>query len=370
MKILHINSYYAKGKFYKNLYDNQDINRVDIDVYVPTHYSFNDNGFDYGHYTLISKNHNRFDRVFFYLKHYKILKDITSKYKINDYSIIHAHSLFSNGYIAMRLFKKFKIPYIVAVRNTDVNVFFKKLIYLRSLGIEILRNASKIIFLSHSYKEFVLDKYIPSDLRRYISEKSVVIPNGVDKFWVENIGKPKKINKEETIKILQVGDINKNKNLLTTAKAISELIQEGFSMELNVVGKIVDKRIYNQITNYQFVSYLGYKSKEDLLKIYNDSHIFVLPSIYETFGLVYAEAMSQGLPIIYSKGQGFDGQFENGKVGFATESLSVTDLKANITDAIKKYTVLSEECILSVYKFEWDNISNSYFSIYEDITRI
>lgn len=40
-----------------------------------------------------------------------------------------------------------------------------------------------------------------------------------------------------------------------------------------------------------------------------------MPSHKETFGLVYAEAMSQGLPIIYTKNQGFDGQFPDGYVG-------------------------------------------------------
>ena len=42
---------------------------------------------------------------------------------MNEYSLIHAHSLFSNGYIAMRIKQDYGIPYIVAVRNTDVNTF-------------------------------------------------------------------------------------------------------------------------------------------------------------------------------------------------------------------------------------------------------
>ena len=38
--------------------------------------------------------------------------------------------------------------------------------------------------------------------------------------------------------------------------------------------------------------------------IYRENDIYVMPSIIETFGLVYAEAMSQGLPVIYTRGQG------------------------------------------------------------------
>ena len=42
-----------------------------------------------------------------------------------------------------------------------------------------------------------------------------------------------------------------------------------------------------------------------------------MPSITETFGLVYGEALSQGLLIIYTKGQGFDGQIKEKLAGYS-----------------------------------------------------
>ena len=47
-----------------------------------------------------------------------------------------------------------------------------------------------------------------------------------------------------------------------------------------------------------------------------------MTSLGESFGLTYAEAMSQGVPVIYSKGQGFDGQFKEGVVGYHVDPLS------------------------------------------------
>ena len=145
MKILHINSYFSKRTFYKNLYDKQISNGLDIDVFVPVSSSYKKSQNDLGAYTLVSSNYKEFDRVVFYLKHKKIYSDI-KKYKMNEYSLIHAHSLFSNGYIAMRIKQDYGIPYIVAVRNTDVNTF-KYMIHLRSLGIKILRKAERIVFI-------------------------------------------------------------------------------------------------------------------------------------------------------------------------------------------------------------------------------
>ena len=59
MKILHINSYYSTSKFYKNLYENQIKSELDIDVFVPVPSTFENNDFDYGEYSKISKNHNK-----------------------------------------------------------------------------------------------------------------------------------------------------------------------------------------------------------------------------------------------------------------------------------------------------------------------
>ncbi|KUO49310.1 MAG: hypothetical protein APF76_16030 [Desulfitibacter sp. BRH_c19] len=94
--------------------------------------------------------------MIFHLKHIKIFKDAVRQYRINDYSVVHAHSLFSNGYIALNLKRKFGKPYIVAVRNTDVNIFFKYMIHLRRLGVQILENADRIIFLSKAYRDKVM----------------------------------------------------------------------------------------------------------------------------------------------------------------------------------------------------------------------
>ena len=102
---------------------------------------------------------------------------------------------------------------------------------------------------------------------------------------------------------MQIGDIDKNKNIITTISAIEILLEKGCEIKLNVVGKIKDQKIFDKIKELEYVNYLGYVSKEELIKIYRKNDIFILPSIHETFGLVYAEAMSQGLPVIYTRGK-------------------------------------------------------------------
>ena len=94
MEVLHINSYYFKGKFYKNLYDIQQ-EHMNIYVYMPIQNDYCVE-YDYGDYTLTSHVFNKSDRALFHVKHNKIFKDILIKYDFNKINIIHAHSLFSN----------------------------------------------------------------------------------------------------------------------------------------------------------------------------------------------------------------------------------------------------------------------------------
>jgi len=366
MKILHINSYYGAGAFYKNLYDEQAKAGLDIDVYVPVHNSFDSGTREYGEYTRIRRIFNQTDRAFFHTKQNKIIRDIKKTYDIGKFDLIHAHSLFTNGYVAMKLKQEFHIPYCVAVRNTDVNLFFKKMIHLRKTGIQILENASRVIFLSSAYRDEVIEKVVPERLGEKIRNISIVIPNGIDPFWFENMGSPKTIQGRDEIRLLYVGEINKNKNILTTLQAVNQLNKDESSLSytLTAVGRIKDKKLLAQLSTSDYFRYIEPRKKEELIHIYRNHDIFVMPSIHETFGLVYAEAMSQGMPVIYTRGQGFDKQFEDGEVGYAVDCLNINEIAGRIVDIIKNYNQMTGNTIIHCELFSWDDISESYNSVY------
>jgi glycosyltransferase involved in cell wall biosynthesis len=102
-----------------------------------------------------------------------------------------------------------------------------------------------------------------------------------------------------------------------------------------------------------------------LLNHYRQANIFVIPSRTESFGLVYAEAMSQGNPIIYSRGQGFDGFFENGTVGFAVDPFNVEEITAKVVEISKKYSFFSTNALSMVSQFRWDNQVKKLKNVYQ-----
>lgn len=368
-KVLHINSYYIARGFYFLLFEKLRKLGYDIKVFV-----FAQKGREIEHnriadYIEISDDFSGFDRCFFHLKHLKVYKDLKTRYpNIKDYNIVHAHSLFSNGYIAYKIKREYGIPYIVAVRGTDINLFFKKMFFLRKQGIKILEEAFKIIFISPAHKKTVFDLYLPEKEKLDMEKKSIVIPNGIDTFWIEN-RKNDIRDKKNKLRLLYVGEINQNKNLILTCQAINNLIETNeMDISYSIVGKILDKNVFNELIKFPFVNYLGVMQKEQLLYVYNQNDIFIMVSKSETFGLVYAEALTQGLPLIYSKDQGFDGFFAEGFVGYSAFSNSGESISSAIKKVNMEYARLAANCIKVGNVFSWDEIVKKYAQIYEEIS--
>jgi len=67
--------------------------------------------------------------------------------------IQYATTLFSDGALAYKIYNNFKIPYIVALRSTDINLFLKVRPDLYVLDKNILLNAQKNIFISPLLKK-------------------------------------------------------------------------------------------------------------------------------------------------------------------------------------------------------------------------
>lgn len=364
MNVLHINSNYSFTPLHSELIDK--LNQFDMVNFVfMAHNGENESVIDVTRQSNIYsvKSFNKIDRYLYFLKQNKIERESKKHINLNEIDIIHAHTLFTDGYLAYKIYKKYKIPYVVSVRNTDVNSFFKKRILLRNLGIEILKNADKIIFLSYPYLQQVIQKYTKNSTRNSLLEKSIVIPNGINDEWHHAVVKSKKRHKN-LIKLIYVGRVNLNKNLLTTIKSCELLIEQGYKVEYRVIGDSEDSDIQTILEKKSFVNYSSRMMRKQLINEYKEYDIFVMPSVYESFGLVYAEAMSQGLPIIYTKSQGFDGHFDDGKVGYAVSTFDETEIANKVLKIWGNYEYYSKNSILGTNRFKWEAIAAKYYDIY------
>lgn len=367
--ILHINSNYLTSYLHENLVGEIDKYGYSQTIFMPMKKEItSDIRFDSQFNVfnpIVFKNWHKFC---FNYKAYLIDKRLNQLVNINNFQVIHAHSLFTDGNIAYKNSRKYSIPYIVTVREFTDKDFFNKRPYLRGKGQNILLNAKNIIFLTMKSKNLFLDHYY-KNIKDDIEHKIEVLPNGIDKFWFENQYREKSMpRKDEPVKLLYVGRLMKSKNIAQIINALLLLNEKKErSFTLTVIGDAQDEKLKNEL--YKMSEHLPVIFKDrieqkELIHEYRAHHIFVMPSIRESFGLVYLEAMSQGLPIIYSQTGGFYNTFSEGVVGFGVDPFSVEDMVCKTLKTLDNYETLSRQSLDSYTKFDWSEIGKDYRELY------
>lgn len=366
MHILHFCSYYVGSKVYFELFSSLS-KKNKQQVYVPVrskkHCSTKQAA---GVNFYFIKNLTIFTRLFFCFKLLVIILPALKRYRQNnEIDVIHAHTLYADGIPAFILSKIMKKRLVIAIRNTDVNLGFKFYRHYKWLAKKALSYSSKIICISPAHK-VMFQAYFGHDY----DSKLVIIPNGIDNFYIENV-KQVKVRKSDKRIALHVAAIDKNKNLKQTIFAFFSGLKECKGAEFRVAGGTYKdyQKVFGDLPEdlKDKVFFLGKLNKDQLIEQMSQASVFVMVSHLETFGLVYIEAISQCLPIVFTHGQGVDGYFENGEYGFRAEAYSVESISIAISSTLTKFPDGLGPFIENPAKsFSWRDIAQKYCSeIYE-----
>lgn len=368
MKCLHICNDFLGSKVHENLYKNLGEQGVKQAVFYPLRKSKSltlknyKKKFDFEFF--VSKPLQLYHRAWFEVKIRFLYKSLTANINVNDFDIIHATTLFSDGAIALKLKKKYGTPYIVAVRATDIDGFLKYRPDLIFLAKKILSESTKLIFISNALQEKFLNHRLIRKEKEIFQKKCMVINNGIDAFWLDNQSPKKEIS---PTKILYVGSMITRKNAVKLIQGVKSLVAAGKKVDLTLVGEggNLQAEVENLAqANPDFIKYEGgVYDKSKLKKIYNKHHIFALPSDYETFGLVYLEALSQGLPVLYLENEGIDGLFDF-EVGEVSKSSEISQIATSLDKLIDNYPNY-ELSKIDFSQFSWKKIAKTYINLFE-----
>lgn len=131
-----------------------------------------------------------------------------------------------------------------------------------------------------------------------------------------------------TITRLSVPDSSKGVD--TILIAIRQARQAGLEVTLDVVGSGNDKPRLEKLACFlniqDAVRFHGAVSDQHLEQFFRNSHVFVLPSRIEGFGIVFLEAMAAGLPCIGANHGGTPEVIRDGETGFLIEHDDVGQL--------------------------------------------
>lgn len=363
MKILYITDE-ENSKVYRNLCKNlvlQDVNNYVTLLCVNTRnneikdaLSETDN---YKEINILSNCNFILQRINIFYKIKNKLKLIEHTVDITDYDLIYASTFLSDGGVANKLSKKYKIPYVIAVRGTDTNMYLKKMFHTWYYGKKIIENAELVICISQSIKNNLCNS-IAFRLLNYKTKRGIqVLPNGIDEFWIDNAIVNNIASKKQLRNFLYIGDLGKNKNVKLLIKSFQEARKYIEDLQLSIVGSKGEYQDYvNKIsTQENCINYFGpVYDKDKLLKIIRANDAFIMVSHSETFGLVYLECLSQGLPLIYSKGQGIDGMFKN--VGISVNSHNRKEIINAIIEVATNFDKYSSQENL-ICQFSWNYVA-------------
>jgi glycosyltransferase involved in cell wall biosynthesis len=131
---------------------------------------------------------------------------------------------------------------------------------------------------------------------RLDDSRIVVIPNGVeeDKCSVNNVVR-------NEYQVLYLGRVSKSKNLNLLVKAMIYVARDVEDAKLVLAGPdegLAAKLIRYAEKNGAKVRYLGYVNKDEKHRLYVESSVYALPSLYEGFGLTLLEAALHGIPSV------------------------------------------------------------------------
>lgn len=377
MNILHICNDFCGSKVHGNLTRELDELGVEQTVYCPVREErlLGKNQFEGKHiqfvYSFCIRSWYKF--VYHY-KAYKLYKDMKAKVNLAEVDFIHAHTLFSDGVLAYKAHKEYGVKYAVAIRNTDLNDYIRLMKHTYSTGRKILLNAEKVYFISAGIKkQFEESKFVRPILDQ-VKDKYVLQPNGIDDYWHGHISHEERTGHD----VLYIGDFSANKNVVRLAEAILELRKEkGFEdVRLKIVGGEAKNTIHHNdgLTqkmideNPGVIIGLGkIYDKDRLAEVMATCSLFAMPSITETFGLVYLEALSQNLPVLFTKGQGIDGMFDE-TVGIGVNPLSVKEIKDAIMEILINQGRFNNQHVNFSY-FNWQYIAKKYIEAYEAIIK-
>ena len=111
MKVLHINTDFLYTKLYNLMYEGLEKGTSSQIVYSATKKSKINAPFVSEKYkTIISPILNKKDSFFFKSRITKTFKDIKSKISLNEVDIIHAHYMFTDGALALKIYEESQIP--------------------------------------------------------------------------------------------------------------------------------------------------------------------------------------------------------------------------------------------------------------------
>ncbi len=286
------------------------------------------------------------------------IKSLIKLVKPTNVTIIHAHWLIVSGFSAVLyklLFNK-DIKIVVTIHGSDVYRF-------NFFPINVLKK----IIINHCDGITTVSGDLERRLRKLGFKKEIqIIPMGTD----TNLFKPLVVEKyDHQTRLLFVGSLIESKGVTELIEAVALLKNKNLNIKLNIVGdgNMLEKLDQQVCKNnlHSVVNIIGRLGHDELVSIYDNSDIFVLPSLSEGFPSVISEALSMGLIAITSDLPVFVELSNRGGFVVVTSKKDSKDIADKIERVInidqkEKNEIKNAAREFAVNNLDWNVVANKY----------
>lgn len=305
-----------------------------------------------------------FYKIFMFFLSYHIGYQLVIN-KARKPDLVHANILTRTGFMALFIKTLRGIPYVISEHwsrylpaRDGFHGFFRKIItQLVVSQASCVMPVSKVLFqsmINHGLK----------------NKNYQIIGNVVDPSFF-HMEKSSNLNTKKEILHVSCFD-EKSKNIKGILKAIQILSEKRNDFRLNLVGTGIDfDDVYKYYQSLNLpegvVHFLGEKQPGDVAKMFVQSDVFVLFSRYETAGIVIAESLISGTPVV-STSVGIATEYINEKTGILVENEDEKGL-AEALDYILDHSELydSNEIKKCGIHFSYEYIGQQLNEIYNQI---
>lgn len=265
--------------------------------------------------------------------------------------VIYSHFSFPVGMAVDSIAQKYAVPHVVMEHHS---LYYEKKIpsFLEKRLRAVINNSKSFICVSSALKNAVL-KHAKCDMN-----KIDVIGNIIDSCY--NFAEHKK---NTTFRFFAAGNLVPLKKFDILIEAFYLLKKKGIPCILHIAGDGPErKKLDNLVKKLELnsvVLLLGRMDKLEILDEYKECDCFVLPSIFETFGIVYREAMFVGRPVISAANGGINEGWRS-ECGYICDPLTRETLYKTMNDMIDNYDSFNLKGISNYAKnfFSADAVAN------------
>lgn len=307
------------------------------------------------------------------------------------YDLIHSHYWLS-GWVARELRKSWGVPVIQMFHTLDrMKNIVAQSEEEREVARRIEMETEVIAFADRIVAATTLEKDQMTQLYGADPAKITVIPCGVDLSLFRPIPVDEARERldicERKHMVLFVGRIEPLKGIDTLLKAMSTVVQDFPNWREDICVCIVggddsedsaavDKEMERlqdlraELGIGDLVTFLGARAQETLPDHYSAADVVVMPSHYESFGMVALEALACGTPVIASQVGGLSFTVQDGVTGFLVPGRDPPALAEKITLLLKNRAMrnkLGAQGIEWAQQHSWANVADQIVSLYSEL---